>query len=371
MAQVTAWVGHPVRALVVLALGLLTILTYLPTLGTLGLVLHAVILVALLINPKYPNATMVVLGATFSFIIACNVPVDAPRIILPVGYTIYLASANGSPKWRPVWLGWILLGTGIVNFIEVPFLNLNAQTFTNPWLFRMVSTITMWMFVGFFWLLGGISRRRQAEHQALQDRAELSAVVERTRIAREMHDIVAHNLSAVIALADGAHYANATNPDVGTEALKTIADTARDALTQMRGLLSVLRDQEARDPDAIVTVDALRGLLFDARRAGLNLTADGFTNLPDDLPQLTQSTVYRIVQELLTNMLKYAPDKRGHITATTTKKTLTIIASNKNPERHGEPGFGLIGMRERVAALGGTLAIDDGGDFTVTVVVPR
>ena len=187
-----------------------------------------------------------------------------------------------------------------------------------------------------------------------------------------MHDIVAHTLSAVIALADGARYTNPTNPEVGTEALATIAATSRSALKQMRGLLSVLRDNEHRDADAVFNIAAIRGLLYDARHAGLDVHTSGIDSLPDDLPQLIQTTLYRIIQELLTNMLKYAPGQRGQLTVETTEKHITITATNRLPEHLPDPGYGIQGMRERATALGGIMQVKtDNNEFLVKVEIPR
>ena len=185
-----------------------------------------------------------------------------------------------------------------------------------------------------------------------------------------MHDIVAHNLSAVIALADGARYAAAKDPQVASDTLGTIAETSREALKQMRGLLSVLRDDAVRDPNA-VGVSAVEGLLADAHRTGLTVTSTGFDEIPEGLPQLTQSTLYRVVQELLTNMLKYSPDRHGALTAEVTDRRIRIISANKQGDSESDPGFGLIGMRERVHALGGTMQVSRDEEFTVTVELPR
>ena len=234
-----------------------------------------------------------------------------------------------------------------------------------------------------FWFLGDSRRMRELRSEEFKERARrleyeqeqerrLAAQDERTRIAREMHDIVAHNLSAVIALADGARYTNPTNPEVGTEALETIAATSRSALKQMRGLLSVLRDNEGRDADAVFNIAAIRGLLYDARHAGLDVHTSGIDTLPDDLPQLIQTTLYRIIQELLTNMLKYSPGQRGQLTVETTEKHVTITATNRLPEHRPDPGYGIQGMRERATALGGATQVrTDNNEFLVKVEIPR
>ena len=191
-----------------------------------GFVVYLTVTVALCIHPKYPDATMGVIACSFTALLVAQVASDFPRVGIPLLYVIYLASANCNPRWRPLWLVWILAGIAVAEMMNDKLLDADAQNYVSAWQLRVTAVVISWIIVGFFWQLGGVARRRQAEHQALQDRAELAAIVERTRIAREMHDIVAHNLSAVIALADGARYTNPTNPEVGTEALETIAATS-------------------------------------------------------------------------------------------------------------------------------------------------
>ena len=382
--RLNAWVGHPLRLFIIVVLGLLFTASFLdphpmvgapaltPTQNIIGSVVYLIVTVALCIHPKYPDATMGVIACSFTTLLVAQVASDFPRVGIPLLYVIYLASANCNPRWRPLWLVWILAGIAVAEMMNDKLLNADAQNHMSAWQLRIAAVAISWIIVGFFWQLGGVARRRQAEHQALQDRAELAAIVERTRIAREMHDIVAHNLSAVIALADGARYTNPTNPEVGTEALETIAATSRSALKQMRGLLSVLRDNEGRDADAVFNIAAIRGLLYDARHAGLDVHTSGIDTLPDDLPQLIQTTLYRIIQELLTNMLKYSPGQRGQLTVETTEKHITITATNRLPEHRPDPGYGIQGMRERATALGGATQVrTDNNEFLVKVEIPR
>ena len=384
LERLNAWVGHPLRLFIIVALGVLFTISFLdphPTVGVpaltstqhiIGFVVYLTVTMALCIHPKYPDATMGVIACSFTALLVAQVASDFPRVGIPLLYVIYLASANCNPRWRPLWLVWILAGIAAAEMMNDKLLDADAQNYVSAWQLRVTAVVISWIIVGFFWQLGGVARRRQAEHQALQDRAELAAIVERTRIAREMHDIVAHNLSAVIALADGARYTNPTNPEVGTEALETIAATSRSALKQMRGLLSVLRDNEGRDADAVFNIAAIRGLLYDARHAGLDVHTSGIDTLPDDLPQLIQTTLYRIIQELLTNMLKYSPGQRGQLTVETTEKHVTITATNRLPEHRPDPGYGIQGMRERATALGGATQVrTDNNEFLVKVEIPR
>ncbi|MGW3592779.1 sensor histidine kinase [Streptomyces fungicidicus] len=222
-------------------------------------------------------------------------------------------------------------------------------------------------------LIGVTVRTRQNYTEALEDRArrleverdqqaQLAAAAERARIAREMHDIIGHNLSVITGLADGGAYAAAKSPERAAQALDAIATTSRQALGELRRLLDVLKDEgSAHHPAELTPQPALTdldGLVDGVRNAGLpvHTTVEGSA----DLPAGRQLTVYRVIQEALTNTLKHAgPDAsceitlaygdRGAVTA-----TITDTGRGAPPSAVSE-GRGLPGMRERTALYGGTL----------------
>lgn len=230
-----------------------------------------------------------------------------------------------------------------------------------------------WVFLGFFFLLGAQLRNRREKISELEQQIEFAHVRERTQIAREMHDIVAHTLAGITALADGARYASKADPQVAQEALATISAESRTALTQMRGLLSVLRDDDGAPTGATPGRRDFAALFDDARNRGLDLTVTGFDELPEDLPALTQFTLYRICQEAITNMLRHASTPQGAITFSADAKSVWVEAVNAaSKSKHGPDGFGLVGIRERVAAHGGRVSVtNDGGEFVLTAEVPR
>ena len=230
-----------------------------------------------------------------------------------------------------------------------------------------------WVFLGFFFLLGAQLRNRREKISELEQQIEFAHVRERTQIAREMHDIVAHTLAGITALADGARYASKADPQVAQEALATISAESRTALTQMRGLLSVLRDDDGAPTGATPGRRDFAALFDDARNRGLGLTVTGFDELPEDLPALTQFTLYRICQEAITNMLRHASTPQGAITFSADAKSVRVEAVNAaSKSKHGPDGFGLVGIRERVAAHGGRVSVtNDGGEFVLTAEVPR
>ena len=165
--------------------------------------------------------------------------------VLPTGYAAFVVTAfamyhlgrYAPRRWFvPAWVA-VVAGTVAALMLKGDYLVVDPVIglFLSPVSFAVL---------GFFWMLGLNGRRRDRELMALRDRAELAAIAERTRIAREMHDIVAHSLTAVIAQADGGRYIAAKHPDKAVEALENIASTARSSLGQMRQLLSVLRDPD-------------------------------------------------------------------------------------------------------------------------------
>jgi YD repeat-containing protein len=228
-------------------------------------------------------------------------------------------------------------------------------------------------------VLGINARHRRALVASLHERAErleyerdqqgrLSAAAERARIAREMHDIVAHNLSVLIALADGASYAVRDAPERAEAAMQTASRTGREALSEMRRLLGVLRDEPAAGARApqpgLAQIDAL---IEDVRAAGLAVTHSTCGRPMADAPAGLQLAAYRIVQEALTNTLKHAaPGADAAVDLRRESDRLVIDVRDSGPPtgRPGPEGGGLRGMRERAAVYDGAVSAGpapDGG----------
>ncbi|MFC8720299.1 histidine kinase [Kitasatospora sp. NPDC057198] len=223
-------------------------------------------------------------------------------------------------------------------------------------------------------------REVAANRQLLADRA---VAEERRRIARELHDVVAHHITTMQLMAGGAR-ANLADPEVVRDALVTLESSGRLALREMRQLLDVLRAGDEPDtapPAPQPGTDDLPRLLEESRRAGLpaDLTVYGE---PRPLPPALGLTVYRIVQEALTNTRKHAGPTRATVRLTYHPDLLTLHVRDHGPgplrpHAHAHPptergGHGLIGMRERTALHGGTLTATphpDGG-FAVHAELP-
>lgn len=268
-----------------------------------------------------------------------------------------------------------------------------------------------------FWFLGDSRRMRELRSEEFKERARrleyeqeqerrLAAQDERTRIAREMHDIVAHSLSSIISQADGARYAAASartaraqqveqpgqtqqqsEPDIAEQTLELIADTARDSLTQMRSLLGLLRTDEATAYAPVPTLSDVPALVEQSRRAGLPVTFTGITGtgitstMARTLPQGAELAAYRTVQEALTNALKHSPGAATTVTIHWGKDGLQLRVQNdpvsSTAAQHiARPvpgsGNGLRGMSERIALYHGSLTygLQPDGGWLVEAALP-
>jgi len=225
------------------------------------------------------------------------------------------------------------------------------------------------------WVIGDYMRSRRRFFAELVSRnqaaREQAAEEERLRIARELHDVVAHNVSVMAIQAGAARVSGSSS----TQALQSIEITARDTLSELNRLLGVLRKQ----PDAPLTpqpgLDQLETLLKTARDAGLEaaLKVTGDKRL---LPAALDLSAYRILQEAITNVLKHANATRVEITIDYQPDALVLAVSdngNGSTDKVGESaGHGLIGMRERVELFGGELGAGSSslGGFTVRARLP-
>lgn len=239
------------------------------------------------------------------------------------------------------------------------------------WVIPLQSSLTGFVVVA---LLGILMRTRQEYTASLRERAQqleierdqqaqLATAAERTRIAREMHDILGHNLSVITGLADGGSYAARKNPQRATEALDAIATTSRQALTELRRLLDILQNDTPDDAPAELTpqpgLGELDQLIDGVRAVGLPVHVT-ITGEFEAVPTGRQLTIYRVVQEALTNTLKHGgPDATARVALSRTPESITAEITDTGrpptPARHG--GRGITGMRERTALYAGTLDV--------------
>lgn len=225
-------------------------------------------------------------------------------------------------------------------------------------------------------------RRRLAEQEtaAAHEQTDRAIAEERLRIARELHDVVAHSMSLIAVQAGVGGHVIRSDVDAAERALEIIADTSRKALTQTRSMLGLLREQDT-DPAAppIQTIADLGTLVEDVRRAGIEvaLIVEG-TSRPLD-PGL-ELTAYRVVQESLTNVLKHSSASRARVSVSYTEDGVDIEVSDSATGERIRPhesalssGHGLVGLRERARLLGGTLEYGEstrGPGFRVAAHLP-
>jgi len=237
------------------------------------------------------------------------------------------------------------------------------------------------------WVLGDSMRYRRAYYLDLEDKArrlererdqqaEIGAAAERARIARELHDVIAHNVSVMVVQAEGASYALDNSPETTRRALGTIAETGRTALAEMRRLLGVLRSEpKSADRAPQPGVDQLEDLLEQVRAAGLpvDFSVEG---VPVPLPQGMALAAYRIVQESLTNTRKHGgPRVSAQVSLHYGEDGLRMLVRDDGRGAAAltdGQGNGLTGMRERVAMYGGELNTGPRleGGYQVEAVLP-
>ncbi|MFB7284586.1 sensor histidine kinase [Micrococcus luteus] len=329
--------------------------------------------------------------------------------LLMVPLTVYNLAANAP---RSVSVAGLLLGLvgGVANGVKVwlfpaQFVTPDGLTVRSPAepLAMVIMAIGCGLVVLTAWAFGDVVRNRRLAVRALEDRAhrlevqsrqerELAAADERSHIAREMHDIVAHSLQVVISQADGARYAAAAKPALAVTALETIGQTGRSALADMRQLLGVLRetgetvagvpgvtDDDARRPAAVVASPDGRGtrlppgrrpqprladlpaLVETMRLSGLEVSLLETDTPRRALPAGGELAAYRIVQEALTNTLRHGgPDADAFATLAWTARGLDLQIDDDGCGAAADPatrgsGQGLRGAAERAALFGGTL----------------
>ncbi len=256
------------------------------------------------------------------------------------------------------------------------------------------------------WVAGAVSRAKRQRLQAARDRAERAeaeidrqasraAAAERTRIARELHDVVAHHVSLIAVQAEAATSVLPGRPEQAMRSVEIIGDTARKALAELRRLLGVLRGPaadgsqidggaaygpavdgaDAAEKAPLATLADLRTALDQVRHAGLPVDLD-VIGTPYPLADGVDLAAYRIVQEALTNTLRHTQAANAAVTLSYEPGYLTVRVADAGPRRSRptgkNAGFGLAGIAERVAACGGSLAVGptEPDGFAVTARLP-
>jgi len=253
---------------------------------------------------------------------------------------------------------------------------------------------------GAAWTIGTLNRYRRVALSAAAERAARAeasldaaaaraAAAERVRIARELHDVVAHHVSLMAVQAEAVGALLPSRPDAAAQSADLIGSTARAAMTELRRLLGVLRFKDTEDPERprltpSPSLSRLDELIAAFREAGLRVTCE----TSGARPALTAGidlTAYRIIAEALTNALRHAPGATVAVLVRYAPAELSVEVTNSRPGLAGSPGispagswspagpgYGLAGIAERVASCGGSLALGPaaGGGFTVAARLP-
>jgi signal transduction histidine kinase len=289
---------------------------------------------------------------------------DIESVGLVVVLAVYTAAAHTSGRRAAVG-GVLTAAVGLVAMV------------TDPESVNVAAVVFYAFLFGAPWVAGRVVRRRRVNEARLErekEAAETAIVEERARIARELHDVVAHAISVIVLQARGGRRLLDWEPDETRNALDAIESTGQQALVEMRRLLGLLRadDEElALGPQPSLT--RLDSLVAEVEKAGLpvELTIEGD---PTELPAGVDLSAYRIVQEALTNALKHAGPARARVLVRYGEEGLELrIADDGTGSGNGAgSGHGLVGIKERVAVLGGDLDAGpaSSGGYEVRVLLP-
>ena len=321
----------------------------------------------LLVRRRYP---LPVLAAVLSASIATQFVVGSmPPFAL--GLALYTVASHTERR--------VALRAGVVTLVVLVVLLLARDGFD-----ARESVVHLIVFAAAAWILGDNVRTKRAYYRELEERAERlesereenirrAASQEQERIARELHDVIAHSVSVMVVQAAAANDVFERQPERAREALRSIEESGRSALTELRRLLGIVRAHERERLAPQPGLAALEELIEQVRGTGLEveLKLDGELG---ELPSGVDLSAYRIVQEALTNTLKHASADRARVQMGRRGHELSIEVSDdgSGPGETAGNGHGLIGMRERVALLGGELeaGAQAGGGFAVKVRLP-
>jgi signal transduction histidine kinase len=391
VAALPTWVQDLILALALTAVNVATLVFYRSQLHPFWLALALVVLETLPLawRRSWPAVTFLVVGLPRSIYDSIGLGFAPLPLAQAIAYFTVIERCR--PAVRRILTA--LLAIGIVRSQLLP-------GHTQPYDFTVASLI--FVTAG---LAGVLSRTRHAYLQEVEARAvqaetqrdadtARAAAAERTRIARELHDVVAHHVSLMAVQAEAARSLLPARPEEAARSVDIIGTTARAALTELRRLLGVLRGP-APDPQTApsVSLAGLGAVLDQVREAGLgvDLTVTGPSS---QLSPGTDLTAYRIIQEALTNSLRHAQASRAEVTLTYEPGFVTVRVTDDGPLRAGgngavangsagpapggaDPGdsssggFGLAGIAERVASCGGSLTVGPtGAGFAVTARLP-
>ncbi|MGW4406290.1 sensor histidine kinase [Nonomuraea sp. NPDC004702] len=338
-------------------------------LGVAGYVALSVLLIAPLLWRRRPLAAYAVITlASFGQWLAHVDPLPANLAVMVALWTV---ASECAFRWA--------LAAGLVAELGIFLALVNWSVATFGMFFSgSIFVVTIWL-AGLYAntrrrYLEGLEERAERAERERDQQARMAAAAERTRIARELHDVVAHNVSVMVVQADGAGFALDSDPEQARLAVRNISKTGRAALAEMRRMVGVLRENE--DDGTDYTPQPGLGQLEELVRGAGVPASLRIGGVPGELPEGQQLAVYRIVQEALTNALKHGgPHVRARVEIDYGGPELVVrvtddgrgAAAPRSPDGHG-----LIGMRERVGMYGGAVSAGPltGGGFEVLARLP-
>ena len=362
-------------------------------LGTVGTAPVLALFALVTVGPLAVRRTRPVLSVTLVYAATLVQMLLGMPLVLPANLFVLVALFSVT-VYGPRWAHLVAIATGLLGSALLGAM-LGLQSGPGNTIFGMILSVT---FVGLLfvatWAFGLVRRARRETLIALRDRtrsleverdqqARIATAAERSRIAREMHDIVAHSLSVMIAQADGGRYAATADPEAATRTLGTISETGRAALADMRRLLGVLRDEPDDERGNGGTAERtpqpaagdITALVEQVRASGMRVSLVRM-GVARTLPPGTGLTLYRICQEALTNILKHAgPDPSVTVVVTWERRSVKVEIDDDGRGASADSdgaGQGLLGMRERAAMFGGTVTSGPrpGGGFRVMLDLP-
>ncbi|HEV7622893.1 MAG TPA: sensor histidine kinase [Amnibacterium sp.] len=308
---------------------------------------------ALVLLRRRPGPAVVVVGA--SAVVALLLVPLPPVALLPFLVAIVAATVRGARSWA------VGAASGALVLPVAQFL-LTRDPLTAVRSLGEVILLLAAVAAGEF-ARGRFLRMREAA-VAAADRRRFAAEQERLRIARELHDVLAHSLSSITVQAGVGLHLAASRPEAATEALETIRGTSKEALNEVRAVLGLLRGDEQAPVRPEPDLDQLAALVADVRRSGARVAFDDDLQPRPDRP--VQLALYRIVQEALTNARRHAPGAAVEIALG--REGDDAVARVRDTGAAGapiQPGNGILGMTERAALLGGTLRVDREDGWTL------
>jgi signal transduction histidine kinase len=295
-------------------------------------------------------------------------PAYIPAGILVYGLCLYAVSVRCTT--------WVVIAAGVVTGIAAVFINEPSSA--------VAIVLTVILLLAGTFVRSRRSGREQLEVAERRHEGERALLEERQRIARELHDVVAHHMSVIAIQAEAAPYKTTDPPKELVESFAEIRASALSGLNELRRVLGVLRS-DTPDTAPQPGLDDLPGLLESARNGGVTITS-AVSGTPRPIPQGVDLSAYRIVQEALSNAMRHAPGATVQVHLHYGEAALVIEVRNDScapgvpalRKQPGEPGrgdgggHGIIGMRERAAMLGGHLEARPApnGEFLVTAALP-